>query len=90
MLGGLLARHPKLGKALGTPLGCGVVPGLVLQSLGLFTPAVKELLEMRYQWQLPYVLDDTKFRAAFGAGATSLVPGVRATVRWMKTLNGPK
>ncbi len=76
----------RFGDELGTPLGCGVVPGLVLHVLGLFTPAVKELLEMRYQWQLPYVLDDAKFRAAFGAGATSLETGVRATVSWMKTL----
>ncbi len=76
----------RFGKALGTPLKCGVVPGLALQVLGLFTPAVKELLEMLYQWQVPFVLDDAKFCTAFGASATSLETGVRATVSWMKTL----
>ena len=48
-------------------------------------PPVKEMLEMRYQWQTPFVLDDAKFRSAFGAVATSLDDGVRETVKWMKS-----
>jgi nucleoside-diphosphate-sugar epimerase len=43
------------------------------------------MLEMRYQWQSPFVLDDAKFRAAFGGTATSLEAGVQATVKWMKS-----
>lgn len=74
----------RFGKELGTPLGTSVVPGFVLQVMGLFVPAVKELLEMRYQWEAPFVLDDAKFRAAFGARATSLEEGVRETVRWLR------
>lgn len=74
----------RFGRELGTPLSTSVVPGFVLHAMGLFVPAVKELLEMRYQWQVPFVLDDAKFRAAFGATATSLEEGVRATVKWMR------
>jgi nucleoside-diphosphate-sugar epimerase len=74
----------RFGRELGTPLGATVLPAFVLHLLGLFVPAAKELIEMRYQWQLPFVLDDARFRAAFGATATSLDEGVRATVKWMK------
>jgi nucleoside-diphosphate-sugar epimerase len=65
-------------------LGVTRVPGLALQVMGLFVPPVKELLEMRYQWEAPFVLDDAKFRAAFGATATSLDAGVQATLEWMR------
>lgn len=72
----------RFGRALGFgALKTVEVPSPVLHLMGLFVPAVKELLEMRYQWQAPFVLDDTKFRAAFGATATSLDEGVAATVR---------
>ncbi|MDP1829249.1 MAG: NAD-dependent epimerase/dehydratase family protein [Archangium sp.] len=74
----------RFGNELGTPLSTSVVPGFVLHLMGLFVPAVKEMLEMRYQWQVPFVLDDAKFRAAFGETATSLEEGVRATVKWMR------
>ena len=76
----------RFGRELGTPLKTSAVPGLVLQVMGLFVPAVKELLEMRYQWQVPFVLDDAKFRAAFSVSATSLDEGVKETVRWMRSL----
>lgn len=31
---------------------------------------MRELAEMTYQWKQPYVVDDAKFRATFGFGAT--------------------
>ena len=74
----------RFGRELGSPLSTRVVPGLVLHAMGLFVPEVKEMLEMRYQWQVPFVLDDAKFRAAFSSSATSLDEGVRETVKWMK------
>jgi nucleoside-diphosphate-sugar epimerase len=74
----------RFGRELGTPLGTTGVPSFILSILGWFEPAAKELIEMRYQWQVPFVLDDAKFRAAFDAKATSLDEGIRATVRWMR------
>lgn len=74
------------GRAMGLakPLAMSQVPGFVLQVMGVFSPPVKELLEMRYQWQAPFVLDDAKFRARFGSSATSLEEGTRATVAWLQ------
>ncbi|MFT3711874.1 MAG: NAD-dependent epimerase/dehydratase family protein [Archangium sp.] len=75
----------RFGRALGFPdVKTVTVPAPVLHVMGLFVPAVKELIEMRYQWQVPFVLDDSKFRAAFGTGATSLDDGVMATVRALR------
>jgi nucleoside-diphosphate-sugar epimerase len=75
----------RFGRELGFELGTSQVPGLVLQLMALFSPPVKELLEMRYQWELPFVLDDAKFRAAFGAMPTSLDDGVKATAAWLRS-----
>lgn len=76
----------RFGDELGVKLGTNVVPTVVLHALGLFVPAMKELIEMAYQWRVPFVLDDAKFRAAFGVQPTALEVGVRETVKWMKSL----
>ncbi len=78
------AMAQRFGRELGVDLKATVVPGFLLRVMGWFTPAVKELLEMRYQWRVPFVLDDAKFRAAFKRAPTSLDDGVRETVRWAK------
>lgn len=41
----------RFGRERGKPMSVSVVPGLVVQAMGLFVPPVKEMLEMRYQWQ---------------------------------------
>jgi nucleoside-diphosphate-sugar epimerase len=45
---------------------------------------MRELAEMTYQWKQPYVLDDTKFRNAFGFGATSWDDAISVTASWAK------
>jgi nucleoside-diphosphate-sugar epimerase len=61
-----------------------VTPNFVLRIIGLFEPAAKELIEMRYQWHVPFVLDDSKFVKAFGTAATSLDDGVAETMKWIR------
>ncbi|MEW6429936.1 MAG: hypothetical protein AB1730_00395 [Myxococcota bacterium] len=39
---------------------------------------------MLYQWQAPFVLDDAKFRAAFGGQPTAPDRGAEETVRWAR------
>ncbi|MCX5742030.1 MAG: hypothetical protein NT062_05985 [Proteobacteria bacterium] len=43
-----------------------------------------ELPEMAYQWRVPFVLDDAKFHARFGFGATPVDAQVAATVAWAR------
>ncbi len=51
---------------------------LLLRTIGIFQPFMKELIEMGYQWDKPFVLDDSKFRARFGVEPTPLAEQVAA------------
>jgi hypothetical protein len=61
---------------------------LLLRIAGLFLPEAGELPEMIYQWRTPYILDDSQFRARFGAIPTPLARAVEATVAWARTRYG--
>jgi nucleoside-diphosphate-sugar epimerase len=74
----------KLAEALGRPIRFTRVPGFALRAVGLFSPLVRELAEMSYQWDEPFVVDDRRFRAHFGAQPTPLEEGARATVAWAR------
>jgi nucleoside-diphosphate-sugar epimerase len=42
------------------------MPSFVLRLAGLADPAAREMVEMQYQWQRPFVLDSTAATVAFG------------------------
>ncbi|APR85122.1 Nucleoside-diphosphate-sugar epimerase [Minicystis rosea] len=68
----------------------GEAPSLVFSALGLFVPIMRELAEMLYQWERPYLFDHGKFDKAFGAGQfTPHREAVRETVQWFRD-NPPK
>jgi nucleoside-diphosphate-sugar epimerase len=53
--------------------------------IGLFNPMVRELGETWYQRDRAWVVDDSAFRAAFGAGhVTPTAQAVAATVQWFR------
>lgn len=58
---------------------------LFLQLGGLFSPLVRETVEMLYQFQRPFVLDDTKFRQAFGWQATPQEQAIQETLSWYRS-----
>ena len=55
-----------------------------MRGLGLVWPLMREVGEMSYQWQAPFILDDSKFRATFGATATPWPEALAATVAWAR------
>jgi len=55
-------------------------PALVVRTAGLVNPFVREFLEMRYQYERPYLLDATATRAALGVDPTPLDDALRATL----------
>lgn len=71
--------------AVGHPIASRVVSPLMLRLAGLFVPIVREMNEMAYQFNEPFCVDDSQFRAAFGAQTTPLVEAVAATVAWHKS-----
>jgi nucleoside-diphosphate-sugar epimerase len=74
--------------ALGRPVRLQRVPPLLITALGLFVPLMRELREMEYQWEEPFVVDDRRFRSHFGDLATSLDVGARETVAWAQAAFG--
>lgn len=62
----------RLGRALGRPVAVARIPKLALRAVGLVQPFVRELVEMVYQWEVPFVIDDRRFRATFGMEPTPL------------------
>lgn len=58
--------------------------GLVLRALGLFIPEIREMIELEYEVVKPYVVDDSKFKQAFGDTSTPLREAVRQTAEWFQ------
>ena len=53
-----------------------------LRLFGLIKPAMREYLHTLYQFTDRWVVDDTKFRTAFGDTATPLDDALAATLQW--------
>lgn len=73
-----------VGEAMGQPVRVQTVPKLLLQGLGLFKTDLREVLEMIYQFEEPFIVDGSKFIRTFGAYATPLPTAIQATVDWWR------
>ena len=73
-----------LGGALERPVRVSRLPPLLLAALGLAVPLMRELKEMAYQWEEPFVVDDSRFRGRFGVQATPIEAGARETAAWAR------
>jgi|JI10StandDraft_1071094.scaffolds.fasta_scaffold19127_10 nucleoside-diphosphate-sugar epimerase len=67
--------------AAGVKLKVMALPSFMLQLLGVFSPAMRELSEMRFTWDRPYRVDTTKFARRFWSDATPFETGIPATIR---------
>ena len=74
---------------IGKPPKMSGMGKLMLSLGGLFVPPARETLEMMYEFEKPFVVDDSKFKQAFGDIATAQQEAVKATVIWYREhLNG--
>jgi len=55
-----------------------------LTLFGLVKPAMREYLHTLYQFTDPWVVDDSKFRAAFGEHSTRLDDALATTLQWYR------
>ncbi len=69
---------------VGHPVGVRSVPKLLVRALGLFNPMLRELAEMAYEFEEPFVLDTSKYESTFGASGTPLATAIAATVSWYR------
>ncbi|RKY15273.1 MAG: hypothetical protein DRQ55_19770, partial [Planctomycetota bacterium] len=70
--------------AAGTEPQIQAMPGWMVGLVGLFNGNVRELKEMLYEFEEPFVVDDSRFEAAFGSHATPLADAIEATVAWYR------
>ncbi len=59
--------HAALESAVGHRLRHGAFPWALLRLASPFSPMLRALVEMRYLWQRPHRLDETRLRALVGA-----------------------
>jgi nucleoside-diphosphate-sugar epimerase len=69
---------------MGRPIKITVAPRLVLRTIGLFKPDVREVDEMRYEFTQPFVLDGSKAQARLGISPTPLDVALAETVLWFR------
>jgi nucleoside-diphosphate-sugar epimerase len=70
---------------VGHPVGVRPLPKLAVRALALVNPMLRELPEMAYQFDQPFILDTSKYESAFGAAGTPLAAAIAATVDWYRT-----
>ena len=68
--------------AMQKPDGVSTIPNWMLSLAGLFNRPMKELKEMNYQNEYPYLFDSGKFNKTFGFTPTSYGEGIKETVKW--------
>ena len=73
---------------VGHPVGVRSLPKLAVRVLGLFNPTIRELVELSYEFEQPFVLDTTKYQSTSGTSATPLATAITATVAWYQNRNG--
>jgi len=69
---------------VGHPVGIRSVPKLAVRALGLVNPMMRELAEMSYEFDEPFILDTSKYQATFGTAGTPLAAAIAATVAWYR------
>ncbi|MEO3941565.1 NAD-dependent epimerase/dehydratase family protein [Paenarthrobacter nicotinovorans] len=61
------------------------VPGWVLRAAGVFSTDMRELAEMLYQFERPFVMDSTASQRRLGLEPTPLPEAAAATVAWWRS-----
>ena len=61
------------------------IPGWALRALGLFSADMRELGEVLYQFQRPFVMDSTASEEQLGLHPTPLQVAARETVEWWRS-----
>ncbi|MFJ8567805.1 NAD-dependent epimerase/dehydratase family protein [Streptomyces sp. NPDC093514] len=75
----------RLAAQAGTgPVAVRRLPSAVVGAAALFSPLLRELKEVRYQFDRPFVVDSSAYETAFAARPTPVDEQVGATVDWWR------
>jgi nucleoside-diphosphate-sugar epimerase len=73
---------------LGKPVKIQAAPRWLISMLGIFDPTMRELPEIMYQSEQPFVVDHGKYERAFGASTTPHLEAIRKTLDWYRQKAG--
>ena len=74
----------------GMPIKLRVAPRPLISVMALFNPIMREIKEMLYEFEEPFVLDHSKFEQAFGSSPTPHAEAIRQTLDWYKQRLAPQ
>jgi hypothetical protein len=72
----------RLSGHLGRKIRIIGAPRWLVKGIGLFVPLGREIAEMLYQWDEPFVIDDRRFREGFAQQPADLDEAAATTVAW--------
>jgi nucleoside-diphosphate-sugar epimerase len=72
---------------LGQPIKPRVAGRFLISLLGLFNPMVREIKEMMYEFEEPYIVDHRQFEQTFGAQTTPHPQALQETIDWYRQRN---
>lgn len=70
------------------PLRLRRVGQIEMHLIGAFVPAVREMIEMDYEFNAPFTVDASKFESVFGDLSTPLEAALDQTISWTKAAAG--
>ena len=65
---------------IGQPVKLRPAGRLTMALLGLFVPELREMKELMYEFEKPFIVSHSQFEAAFGNGATPHQEAIRKTI----------
>lgn len=73
-------------KQVGNKPQMGSMGHLTLKIGGIFIPVAKEMIEMLYEFDKPFIVNSSKFIKTFGDHSTSIKEAIAKTLNYYKTL----
>jgi nucleoside-diphosphate-sugar epimerase len=71
-------------QEIGQPAKLSTMGKMMMRIGGIFIPGAREMVEMMYEFEKPFVVDSSKFTKAFGIEATPWKAALHETVAWFK------
>lgn len=71
-------------EELGLTPKVGKIGRLMMMIGGMFIPVAREMLEMGYEFEKPFIVDNSKYNRVFGDHSTPIREGIRQTIAWFR------
>ncbi len=73
-----------LEKEIGRDIQVRAAGKTMMRLIGLFNADVREVVELMYEFEEPFIVDHSRFEAAFGNGVTPHAQAIKETLAWYK------